>query len=170
MQQSYEKEPYGYIGISTIQAIQIGQTTDFQDVAHWNGIAGIVWQRWEASTWLRYVPKLTYITGRDNGTPLSMDVNVRYFYKFSGGNTSDKMSGHAFWLGSGFSSAKTINLELGVRYWLEKRDNALAHYIQVGVAYTGFPISDQAITRPSTVEVNVSMNFAPNGQIRKKRR
>ena len=96
MQQSYEKEPYGYIGISTIQAIQIGQTTDFQDVAHWNGIAGIVWQRWEASTWLRYVPKLAYITGRDNGTPLSMDVNLRYFYKFSGGNTSDKMSGHAF--------------------------------------------------------------------------
>jgi hypothetical protein len=46
----------------------------------------------------------------------------------------------------------------------------LTHYIQVGVAYSGFRLSDEAITRPSTIEVNVSMNFAQNGSSGKKRR
>lgn len=168
--QPYEKKPYGYIGISATQAIQVGKTQYFQDVAHWNGITGVVWRRLEASTWVRYVPKIAYITGNENGNPLSIDMNLRYFYKFSGGNVNDKMGGNAVWFGGGLSSAKTANLELGVRYWLEKGHNSLTHYIQVGVAYSGFRLSDEAITRPSTIEVNVSMNFAQNGSSGKKRR
>lgn len=170
MQSPFEKEPYGYLGVSTIQTLQAGQTDLYKDVNHWNGIAGIVWRRLELSTWLRYMPQVVYINQNDKTYPLSTDVNMRYFYKFHGGNVRDTRLGDAFWIGGGLTSAKTINLECGYRKWLQKGFNSNCYYLQVGVAYTGFPISSQTITHPSNIEINMSLNFAKNGNTNRRRR
>jgi Type IX secretion system membrane protein PorP/SprF len=170
MQSPYEKQPYGYLGVSTIQTVQAGKTDFFHDVNHWNGIVGIVWQRLELSTWLRYVPNLVFLNQSDKTYPLSTDVNLKYFYKFHGGNVKDKNLGDAFWVGGGLTSASTVNLECGYRRWLQKGFNSNCYYLQVGVAYTGFPISSQAITRPSNLEINMALNFAQNGNNQRRRR
>ena len=158
-------EPYGYLGVSTIQTLQAGQTDYFRDVNHWNGIAGVVWRHLELSTWLRYVPNLVYVNQNDKTYPISTNLSLRYSYKLNGDYRSkNKQLGNTFWVGVGLTSAKTINLECGYRTWLKKglKQNSNSNYLQVGAAYTGFPISSQAISHPSNIEINISWNFSKN--------
>ena len=160
--QEYSPDPYGYIGVSNIQAIQLGYSNYYREASQWNGLAGIVYHRWELSTWVRNVPNIAFVNDNGKTTPISTDLNLRYYYRKKGSDEKDRTIGNGLWFGAGVSSAKTVSLECGVRYWpdSEHQRGINLYYIQMGLAYSGFSFSSQPITQPSMIELNVSVNFA----------
>jgi Type IX secretion system membrane protein PorP/SprF len=157
------KKPLGYVGLSVLQPTQtqIGRTEYGNDVAHINGIAGMMYHSFEVSNWVRYVPKLSFITLGETPSPFSFDVNLRYFYNHSE-NPNVPRAGDGFWIGAGWSSAKTANVEVGYRCWVNQGSSSLANYVQIGLAYTDLLNTANTITKPTSFELNFSWNFADN--------
>ena len=153
------KEPYGFVGVSWSQAKALGFTEFLNQKSHLNLIVGGVLQRIEPTVWLRYSPGLEF-ESMNMTLPFIADFNIRYIYKLSL-SQSRKMAGNQFWIGTGVSTAATMNIEAGYRGWLDKSKGKknTPNYYQIAFAYTGFRLSSLAIPRPNDFEVNLSWNL-----------
>lgn len=155
------KTPYGFVGVSWSQVKALGWTNLLQQKSHLNLIAGGVLRRFEPTVWLRYSPGLEF-ESMGRSLPFTADFNLRYIYKMVTNRAIKKNAGNQFWLGTGFSTAGTMNIEAGFRGWIDKSRGSrnTPNYYQIGFAYTGFRLSSLAIPRPNDFELNLSWNLS----------
>lgn len=144
-------QPHYYAGISMSQIIssrldeQAGNAFLTNLKPHYYAVAGGVFNGFEPTVWLRYLPGAEYTTwGFSN--PLSIDLNVR--------KTMQQI-----WVGAGLSTNGTANAEFGVEFWLGKSSRRVGEQLQFALAVGNLGISKLAFGGGPNLELSGSFNF-----------
>lgn len=144
-------QPHYYAGISVSQAIrgrlgeQAGNAFLTNLKPHYYAVAGGVFNGFEPTVWLRYLPGTEYSTwGFSN--PLSIDLNVRKKIQ-------------QVWVGAGISTNGTANAEFGVDFWLGKSSMRVGEQLQFAVAFGNLRLSKLAFGGGPNLELSGSYHF-----------
>jgi hypothetical protein len=154
--------PHLYVGVSVQQLLADQRTLPFaQQRRQWNLIVGGFFaNHFEPSIWVRHTRDIDFQTTFANGAPLSMDANLRYILKFLGGNEGG-LPGTQVWVGAGWTTAMSMNVEIGGRYWFRTSEREKISYAQLSLAWTGLRLSPQtSIQNPNSLELHLALNFA----------
>jgi hypothetical protein len=159
------EESHLYVGASVQQLLADRRTLPFtQQRRQWNFIVGGFFaEHFEPSIWLRHTRDVDFQTTFANGAPLSMDANLRYIFKFLDANAGNngKLPGTQLWFGAGWSSAMSMNVEIGGRYWFRTSTYENISYTQISLAWTGLRLRPQTtIQNPNSLELHLALNFA----------
>ncbi len=152
---------YGYAGISyeKLGLLNLDNTNGINPANQFNLIGVLALRRFEPSIWVRYVPLVNY-QSLIGYSPFSVDMNVRYTRSNNKSKNNQKV-GEALWVGTGFSTAGTMNVEIGGRHWFQLNNGKgrrNSSYVQMSFAYTGLRLSTDAI-RPADFELNLGLIF-----------
>lgn len=144
-------QPHYYGGISVSQIIssrldeQAGNAFLTNLKPHYYAVAGGVFNGFEPTVWLRYLPGAEYSTwGFSN--PLSIDLNVR--------KTMQQI-----WVGAGLSTNGTANAEFGVDFWVGKSSRRVGDQLQFALALGNLSLSKLAFGGGPNLELSGSFNF-----------
>lgn len=146
-----KNQPHYYAGISMSQIIsrrldgQPGNTFLTHLKPHYYGVAGGVFNGFEPTVWLRYLPGTEYATWGFN-SPLSIDLNVR-----------KKMQ--QLWVGAGVSTNGTANAELGFNFWTSGSVGEIGDQLQFALALGNLRLSKLAFGGGPNIELSGSFNF-----------
>lgn len=159
-----DNQPSFYTGISMSQIIstpldeQVGNTFITNLKPHYYAVAGGVFNGFEPTVWLRYLPGAEYSTwGFSN--PMSMDINLRKMIRQSKGYGKDQKPW--LWIGAGLSTNGTANAEIDFRFTLSESNTGVkkVQELQVMVAIGNLRLSKLAFGGGPNLELSGSYTF-----------